>query len=296
MKIRYWLCALLLCNLGVAPAWAEFAVIRQEKSAINDIYITKEAEGWRCLRFSLTLPGRQSCVDPAAPQRLTFQYTQAMMGALLLQPQPKRILMIGLGGGSLPMALRRVLPETQIDAVEIDPAVAQVAEKEFFFKSDARMKVHIGDGRAFVQQAAAAGKAYDIVFLDAFSKYYIPEHLLTVEFLREVKGILAAGGVAVANTASNSGLYAVESATYAAVYGSFYNVKFGARIIFAARDALPPATVLQENAARWADRLAPVGVDVTKLLPLFISTPDWPADAQVLTDKYHPANELNRQP
>lgn len=277
------------------PAWAEFAVVRQEKSAINDIYITKEPEGWRCLRFSLTLPGRQSCVDPAAPQRLKFQYTQAMMGALLLQPQPKRILMIGLGGGSLPMALRQMLPDAQIDTVEIDPAVAQVAEKEFFFKPDAHMKVHIGDGRAFVQQAAAAGKTYDIIFLDAFSKYYIPEHLLTVEFLREVKGILKVGGVAVANTASNSGLYAIESATYAAVFGEFYNVKFGARLIFAARDALPPVATLQDNAKHWADKLAPIGVDVAQLLPLFTTTPDWPAETQVLTDKYHPANELNKQ-
>lgn len=276
------------------PAWAEFAVTRQEKSAINDIYITKETEGWRCLRFSLTLPGRQSCVDPAAPHRLQFAYTQAMMGALLLQPQPQRILMIGLGGGSLPMALRQVLPEAQIDNVEIDPAVAQAAEKDFFFKPDARMKVHIGDGRAFVQQAAAAGKAYDIIFLDAFSKYYIPEHLLTVEFLREVKGILTAGGVVVANTASNSGLYAIESATYAAVFGSFYNVKSGARIIMAARDALPSVAALQENATRWEKQLTPLGVDVAKLLPLFITKPDWPTDAQVLTDKYHPANELNR--
>lgn len=295
MVCKNLLTAIFLCLL--APAvWAEFAVVRQEKSALNDIYITKEVEGWRCLRFSLTLPGRQSCVDPAAPHLLKFQYTQAMMGALLLQPQPKRILMIGLGGGSLPMALRQVLPEALIDTVEIDPAVAQVAEKEFFFKPDALMAVHIGDGRAFVQEAAAAGKAYDIVFLDAFSKYYIPEHLLTVEFLREVKGILAAGGVVVANTASNSGLYAIESATYAAVYGAFYNVKFGARIIFAARDALPPAAKLRENAARMTPKLSPLGVDVEKLLPLFVSTPDWPADTQVLTDKYHPANELNKQP
>lgn len=295
MKIRRWLGILLLCGLTAMPAWAEFAVVRQEKSAINDIYITKEPEGWRCLRFSLTLPGRQSCVDPAAPQRLKFQYTQAMMGALLLQPQPKRILMIGLGGGSLPMALRQMLPDAQIDTVEIDPAVAQVAEKEFFFKPDAHMKVHIGDGRAFVQQAAAAGKTYDIIFLDAFSKYYIPEHLLTVEFLREVKGILKVGGVAVANTASNSGLYAIESATYAAVFGEFYNVKFGARLIFAARDALPPVATLQDNAKHWADKLAPIGVDVAQLLPLFTTTPDWPAETQVLTDKYHPANELNKQ-
>lgn len=52
-----------------------------------------------------------------------------MMGALYLKPAPSKVLVIGLGGGTLPSALFRALPETDFDIVEIDPAVVRVAKK-----------------------------------------------------------------------------------------------------------------------------------------------------------------------
>ena len=61
---------------------------------------------------------------------------------------------------------------------------------------------------------------YDLIMLDAFDHEYIPEHLLTQEFLQEVKSLLAPGGVLAANTFSSSRLYDHESTTYAAVFGS----------------------------------------------------------------------------
>jgi spermidine synthase len=72
---------------------------------------------------------------------------------------------------------------------------------------------------------------YDLVLLDAFDADYIPEHMLTREFLQEVKSIMTPDGVIVANTFSDSALYDYESVTYRAVFGAYFNLKLANRII-----------------------------------------------------------------
>jgi len=279
---------LLLFSLA---AQATPTVLAQEESLYHTTFITEE-DGLRCLRFSLVLPGRQSCVDPQNPQKLIFENNRLMLGALYLQPQPKRILMIGLGGGSLPTALRHLFPQAMIESVEIDPVVAKLAEQYFFYRPDDHQKITIADGRVFIKRAAEKGTRYDLVLLDAYNKNYIPEHMLTKEFLQEVKTIMAAGGVLAANTAASGALYPAESATYAAVFGRFYNLKPKIRVIIAARDALPEDSTLHQNATNLAPALRPLGIEPETLLPLFNPTPDWPTDSPVLTDQYSPANLL----
>src|ERR1044072_4356923 len=95
------------------------------------------------------------------------------------------------------------------------------------------------DGRVFVKRAIREGRRYDLIMLDAFDHEYIPEHLLTREFLQEVNSLLAPGGVLAANTFSSSRLYDHESVTYAAVFGSFYNLKRDNRVILAMKGGLP---------------------------------------------------------
>ena len=151
--------------------------------------------------------GRQSCEERAHPQRLVFDYTKMMMTSLYLAPAPPRdVLVIGLGGGTLPAALVRVLPEARIEVVEIDPAILRVARTWFGFQPDPRITVTIQDARVFVKRAQKAQRKYDLVLLDAFDHQYIPEHLLTREYLAEVRSILRPGAVLGANTFSSSRL------------------------------------------------------------------------------------------
>src|SRR5205085_9572162 len=109
-------------------------------------------------------------------------------------------------------------------------------------------KVFTEDGRVFVKKAIKAGSVYDLIMLDAFEDDYIPEHLLTREFLNEVKTILAPNGIVAANTFSSSGLYPYESATYAAAFGRFYNLKSSNRVIWAQQGALTPIVTIEKNA------------------------------------------------
>jgi hypothetical protein len=125
---------------------------------------------------------------------------------------------------------------------------------------------------------------------------YIPEHLLTVEFLREVKTLLSPHGVVVANTFAGSKLYDHESVTYSAVYGDFYNMKHneGNRIIIASGSEMPPVSQIQQNALAYAKLYWGVfGINVNELLTAMDDEKDWDQSARLLTDQYSPSNLLS---
>ncbi|MEO6079662.1 MAG: fused MFS/spermidine synthase [Steroidobacteraceae bacterium] len=282
--------------LLVAPAaLAQEKLVHSERSQYREVLVY-ETNGERCMCFTRSCRiGRQSCINLADPHRFALNYTRMMMGGtFLMGDAPKSILIIGLGGGSIPTALRELLPTAQIDVVEIDPAVTRVARKYFGFKDGPKLKVYEVDGRVYVKRAAREGKKYDLVMLDAFDHEYIPEHLLTREFLTEVKSILSPTGVLVGNTFSSSKLYDHESTTYAAVFGKFFNLKAANRVVVARPAGLPSEDQLRLKALEYELALRSFGVDLRDVLPMFSTAPDWDTKARVLTDQYSPANLLNR--
>jgi spermidine synthase len=283
---------LALAGLLVAPAAVAETVLHTERSLYRQIVVYDDEE-LRCMRFTKAAGARQSCRSRTEPRRLVFEYLRMMMGALYLAPAPARVLVIGLGGGSLVAALESVVPNAGIDAVEVDPAVVRVARQYFDFAPGPRVRVHELDGRVFVKRALREAARYDLVMLDAYDHEYIPEHLLTREFFEEVKSVMTPRGVLAANTFSSSRLYDYESATYAAVFGPFYNLKRANRVILLQRDGLPPLDVVERNAERLAPALAPLGIQSNWLLAQFGTARDWPADARVLTDRFSPSNLLN---
>ncbi len=277
----------------VAGAVRAETTIHKEQSLYRTILVTEDGRE-RCLKFARRLVSmRETCVDRRDPDRHIFNYTRSMLGALYLAPEPRKALIIGLGGGVLPTTLRKLRPDIDIDVVEIDPAVVRVAAQYFDFHPDARLRVTEEDGRVFVKRAGKAGAQYDLIMLDAFDHQYIPEHMLTREFLTEVKAILAPGGVLAANTFSNARLYNNESVTYEAVYGAFYNLKTNNRVILIKHDGLPPMDTIKQRAAELASQLERFGIDDDWLLRQFSTERDWRPDARVLTDQYSPANLLN---
>ncbi len=285
------LCMAVLIGLS-GFAGAE-TILHKERSLYRDI-VVYEDEGTRCMRFTRRHSARQTCVSLENPDRLVFNYTKMMLGALYLCPNPQKILIIGVGGGTLPTTLSSMFPAAEIHAVEIDPAVIRVAGKYFDFKPGKKITVFEEDGRVFVKRAMNKGYRYDLVLLDAFDHEYIPEHLLTKEFLEEVKKTLLPGGVLAANTWSTSRLYDHESATYESVFGPFFNLKYISRIILLKQDGLPSMEVVKRNAAALDDKLKRFGVEADWLLPLFSTKRDWRTNVRVLTDQYSPSNLLNR--
>jgi spermidine synthase len=289
---RAALATLALLHAVAAPAAG--TLIHSEHSQYREVLVYEDA-GTRCLCFTHECAiGRQSCIELAYPDHMVFEYTRLMLGALFLVPDPHQILVIGLGGGTLPRALQQLLPDAHIDVVEIDPAVVRVATQYFGFKSSLKLSVSTEDGRAYVRRLLREGtRQYDLIMLDAYEREYIPEHLLTREFLRQVAALLRPGGVVAANTWSSSRLYPNESVTYHAVFGDFYNLKSGNRIILATSGALPSLDQIRRNSERYSEAFTPYGFTPQLLLPLFSTQMDWDPAARVLTDQYSPANLLN---
>lgn len=264
--------ALVVIGMAIAMAACRAVptgetIVHQERSAWQSIVVVDDRVR-RCLRFG-DGPGHlnQSCVSLEAPQQLQFEYTRAMVAATVLwQPQPHRVLVIGLGGGSIPMALARLLPNAHIDAVEIDPAVIRAAQRFFGFAPGPRLHAHAQDGRDFIRAARARAERYDAVLLDAFDQDGIPPDLFTATFIDDIRQLLSIDGAFLANTFGGTSTHAEELAVMDKVFGRYHVVRFGLsetggnRLLLAARGTLPAAGAFSQPGP-LADALATVGVE-----------------------------------
>ena len=155
-----------------------------------------EANNIRHLRFDAS---NQSAIDLTDGFRSTIAYPNYFDLALAINPDAKRVLVLGLGGGAVTKRWWRDYPEMTIDSVEIDPVVVDVARRYFGLPDDPRLEVFTTDARRFVQ---TTDRTYDIVIVDAYYADSLPFHLTTTEFLQEVKARLAPDGVLAFNVIS----------------------------------------------------------------------------------------------
>ena len=203
----------ILIALTLPPALAD-KVIHREKSLYRNILVTQQAER-RCLAFSIKRRRRnQTCMNITRPKQIVFPYVRMTFAGLIANPEPRKMLMIGLGGGTIATTLMELYPDLKMDLVEVDEAVVKVAQQFFYFKPDNNVNVVILDGRVFVRRALKSNQKYDLIILDAYNGDYIPEHLMTREFLTDVMSLLTPKGIAIANTFASSRLYDHESVTY----------------------------------------------------------------------------------
>ncbi|QCU89594.1 spermidine synthase [Thiomicrorhabdus sediminis] len=275
-------------------------VIYTKKSLYGDISVT-ESNGLRCLIFALIKGDSiQSCqpLNPNDP-RLVYSYSKMVIGGFLLNPTPQKILILGLGGATIPNVLSELYPDTKIDIVELDPAVIEIAKDYFQFQETPNMNAVAGDGRVFVKRSILQKKQYDVIILDAFTGEYIPEHLMTREFLQEVKQLMSNDGILIANTWETSKLYDYESVTYHKEFGKFYNFKIppeeggeGNRIIIASKNSLPSKQELEETAKQLMASLTRYDIQVDNFPKLMSTKQDWDTSVRPLTDQYSPANLL----
>jgi spermidine synthase len=136
---------------------------------------------------------------------------------------PKTALIVGLAGGTSAHSLLATYPDLQIDGVEIDPKVLQLARK-YFALDDPRLVTHAEDGRYFLE---TTDRTYDLVALDAYRQPYIPFHLATQEYFKLVEQHLNEHGVVVVNVGrSETDFRLVDalSSTLSAVFQSVWLV------------------------------------------------------------------------
>jgi spermidine synthase len=191
------LMAFLLVGWQLAPPrQAVSGVVRQEDSPYQQVRV-RDDDLFRYLILDRTWHAVMWKSDPLT---LFLPYSHLMVATLALTPEPKRGLILGHGGGSLPKWLARYWPELELDIVEVDPVVVRMAEEYFGYKPPANHHVFVKDGRAFLQHTDAT---YDLIWVDAFARHMIPFHLTTVEFYAEVRNRLNPNGVLAVNLASS---------------------------------------------------------------------------------------------
>ena len=184
---------------------SEVKILVQEKSDYNDIYVMQKGskrEMWFRKKNDFFL---QSRIDINKLDTLILVNTKLLISALLLQPAPRSILMIGLGGCAVSNFLSRLYPQAIIDVVEIDQKVIDISKKFFYLNETLNYKVHHDDGRRFVRKMLER-KTYDLIYLDAFKSGSVPFHLKTIQFYKDVNRVLSSGGVVGSNLYGKSNL------------------------------------------------------------------------------------------
>lgn len=150
-----------------------------------------DLEGTRSLYFGTR--ARQSSMLLYAPATLALGYTRSMLAALLFQPQPRNILLIGLGGGSLARFLVQHLPEAQIDCVETRPSVIELARRYFHLPDTQQLEIHIGDGAEFLCDCPE--QSFDLILVDAFDSSGVHPSVCPASFYADCRRALTPEGV-----------------------------------------------------------------------------------------------------
>ena len=139
----------------------------------------------------------QSSLYLSNPYRLQLSYTRFMMAALMFCNTPERILMIGLGAGSMVHHIHHHFPQCHIDAVDNSPRIIDIAQSYFCLPNRPPVNIHCRDGFEFLGQESRA--PYDIIFVDAFDKDGMSPTVYSHDFLHLCNASLAPSGLASLN-------------------------------------------------------------------------------------------------
>ena len=175
--------------------WARLKTLLEKDTFYHRIRVEEDDEA-RYMYFDRTLQSAMNLKDPTTLRLIYSRYTSL---GFTFRPDAKRILIIGLGGGSIPKKLQKEFPSLEIDVVEIDPEVIQIAKNHFNVRESNRLHLHAQDGRLFLTRTA---NQYDIILLNAYYADAMPFHLATREFFELAQRKLTPNGIVVANLIS----------------------------------------------------------------------------------------------
>jgi spermidine synthase len=189
------------------------------------------------------------------PNALLSVYTRKMMAFLLINPIPRKILMLGLGGGALAKFCYSRLPHAQITVVEINEDVIALRDEFCIPKDDDRLRIVHADAGAYIGQT---GDPVDVILVDAFDPTGIARSLPASQFYSRAAERLTDNGILVMNFWGDRERY-VENLTQAA--GAFgKNVRLVSTagsnmILFASRQPSPSSINEElESLSRWLQR------------------------------------------
>lgn len=221
--------------------------------------------------------GVQSGIRLDQPYVPVFWYTNELASLIEQTSQRQDILMLGGGTFTLPQQVARSHPESQIDVVEIDPELANIAREHFVYQDPANVEIIFEDARTYSNRAT---KRYDIVVVDVYGNTDIPFTFMTSEYGEAVQRIMKPGGVVMVN------MIAGEQGDCAALLAALeapYRRNFTQHLI------KPNSTAATAGVPH---NIIGVYSDSSVAYPGYSSLPAGPTE--VLTDDYAPAERIRQ--
>jgi spermidine synthase len=286
----------ILALLAILPAFAAAAdYVGQYDTVYNSLTVERKGDIVELRARARGTYALESAVDLTDPLKLVVPYTRSLYAGLFFRPNPKRVLMIGLGGAGFHRLFAASYPEAFLQTVELDPKVFEICRTRLAFQPTDKTPVAVMDGRMFVKRDR---ETWDWIILDAFRGGFVPPHLKTEEFYRECAARLSDTGVFVTNLHATSQLYYSDIKTLQAVFPQvvlFETAGRGNVIACAVKYKDPimtdpakwPATA-QLQRPLFSDRL-----DLDAVRREHVPIPTLPRGAQVMTDDFSPVEFLD---
>ena len=162
----------------------------------------RDSGEWRSLYFADGQLQSRLCL--ARPWELTIPYTRYMAGALLLVPEPRNILVIGLGAGSLAHFFLHHFPHCRMTCVENSPQVIALARGFFGLPREDRLRVECRDGLEYVR---AENASFDLLLVDAFDQQGMAAPIYHQGFFQRCAQLLGEDGILAGNLWSGNRLH-----------------------------------------------------------------------------------------
>jgi spermidine synthase len=304
-RVAFGTALLLVATMTASPTSAapirlpQSQILYEKDSAYHQIVVAEDGLN-RYLRFNRSFQGGMVLRNPFESPFLYTSYTHL---GLVFNPSIRRVLVVGLGSGTIPKRFTRDYNDVTVDSVELDPAVVDVAKRFFEVKEDARQRIIVQDGRVYLRRAEVK---YDLIIMDAYFAEGIPFHLATKEFLEIARDHLNPGGVIAANIigaieGGNSRLFRALYKTYASVFPGLYPFAMG----YGPRNTTETRTIMLIATSRGGLRAEDIHAAAKRLraegrvrLPLDRYARDFydgkiaTDDVPLLTDNYAPVDIL----
>ena len=272
---------------------SELNVLVKRMSAYQTLSVV-EIENVRYLHSDGELHG---AVDINTGQPV-IPYAKWVPAAYFIHPDMKRVALIGVGSGSVASYLHKADPELQIDQIDVDQAVIDLAVEYFQVEPSDNNRLHVADGRRFLDERE--DERWDLIYLDTYIGHSIPFHLSTIEFFRLIKSRLAPGGAVGMNFigALDSPFGSGMLRTMSEVFRFIYIVPIGQSSNYLLIATAKGPRLSREDvrvAGQWLDERFPAlevsGQTMAKSFnPIDLDL----TGANVFEDQYAPVNHLRR--
>lgn len=182
-------------------------IIHQAQDQLGVIEVVDDG---LCRSLHFGTDAKQSSMLLRDPYELALTYTRAMCAALLFCEEPRRVLLLGLGGGSLAKFLLHHFPQCHIDAVEFRPEVHRIAQEFFGLPDDPRLQLFYEDAGSFVRHTNSGQGDYDLMIIDAFLEKGIAYSVIGMSFFEACHDQLSPQGVLSMNLWSDDRIHSKD--------------------------------------------------------------------------------------